>query len=123
MPEVMTVLGPIPTSEMGVTDAHEHLFLQSPALPGQEFGDVDRAVEEVAGAGLGTIVEVTPIGLGRNPAGMREVSKRTGVHVVAATGYHRDQHYPPGHRVYYASDPQLAWPLRADRGPGTGGRG
>ncbi|HKW58380.1 MAG TPA: hypothetical protein VJR46_01295 [Candidatus Dormibacteraeota bacterium] len=114
MAEVMTVLGPIPAGELGVTDAHDHLFLRSPALPGQEFDDVEKAVEEVTGAGLGAIVEVTPIGLGRNPAGMRTVSERTGVHIVAATGYHRDAHYPAGHWVYEASVEQFAERMLGD---------
>lgn len=114
MPEVMTVLGPVPAGELGVTDAHDHLFLRSPALPGQDFDDVDKAVEEVAGAGLGAIVEVTPIGLGRNPAGMRAVSERARVHIVAATGYHRDAHYAEGDWVLNASVEQLAERILAD---------
>jgi 5-phospho-D-xylono-1,4-lactonase len=114
MAELMTVLGPIPAHELGVTDAHDHLFLRSPALPGQDFHDVEKAIAEVTGAGLSTIVEVTPIDLGRNPAGMRVVSQRTGVHVIAATGYHRDAHYPRGHWVYDASADELAARILAD---------
>jgi 5-phospho-D-xylono-1,4-lactonase len=114
MAEVMTVLGPISATELGVTDAHDHLFLNSPALPGQDFGDVDKAVEEVTGAGLNAIVEVTPVGLGRNPAGMRAVSELTGVHIVAATGYHRDAHYQAGHWIYGASVEQLAERILTD---------
>ena len=106
MSEIVTVLGPIAPAKLGVTDAHEHLFLRSPALPGQDFDDVNRAIEEVRDAahgGLQSIVEVTPIGLGRRPAQMREVAKRTRVHIVAATGYHRDAHYPAEHWVREAS--------------------
>jgi len=114
MAEVMTVLGPIPAHELGVTDAHDHLFLRSPALPGQDFHDAEKAIAEVTGAGLNTIVEVTPIDLGRDPAGMRAVSQRTGVHVIAATGYHRDAHYPRGHWVYDASVDELAERILAD---------
>jgi len=117
----MTVLGPIPAAELGVTDAHDHLFLRSPALPGQDFDNVEKAVEEVAGSDLETIVEVTPIGLGRNPAGMREVSERTGVHIVAATGYHRDAHYPPDHWVHTATVEQLAERIVADLRDGMDG--
>ncbi len=108
---VVTVLGPIAPVDLGVTDAHDHLFLRSPALPGQEFDDPDRATEEVSTAkrgGLQAIVEVTPIGLGRHPAGMRAVAEATGVHIVAATGYHRDAHYPPGHWVREAPMEVLA---------------
>src|SRR5690242_7648872 len=39
---------------------------------------------------------------------MRAVSEHTGVHIIAATGYHRDAHYPPGHWVHTASVEQLA---------------
>ena len=111
MSEIVTVLGPIDPAKLGTTDAHEHLFLRSPALPGQEFDDVERAIEEVhdaARGGLHAIVEVTPIGLGRRPARMREVAKRTRVHVVAATGFHRDAHYREDHWVREASLERLS---------------
>jgi len=116
-PVVVTVLGPIAPEELGVTDAHDHLFLRSPALPGQEFDDPGRAIEEVGNAkrgGLHAIVEVTPIGLGRRPASMRAVAEQTGVHVVAATGYHRDAHYSPGHWVRQAAVEVLAQRIITD---------
>jgi phosphotriesterase-related protein len=103
--QVMTVLGPLPAARLGVTDAHDHLFLRSPALAGHEFDDADRAVEEVnegRAGGIGTIVEMTPIGLGRRPDLMRAVAERTGVNVIAASGFHRDAHYPDGHWVHDA---------------------
>jgi phosphotriesterase-related protein len=64
--------------------------------------------------GLQAMVEVTPIGLGRRPAEMRAVAVATGVHIVAATGYHRDAHYPPGHWVREASVELLAQRILAD---------
>ena len=108
--QVLTVLGLLSSSDLGVTDAHDHLALRSPALVGQDFGDPDRAVEEALGArstGLQSIVEVTPVGLGRDPALLRHVAQKTGVHVVGATGFHRDEHYMPGHWVYDASQDEL----------------
>ena len=113
----MTVTGPLPTDEMGVTDAHDHLFLRSPALAGQEIDDPELVTSEVAEArdgGLATIVELTPIGLGRRPDLMRGVSEATGVHVIGATGYHRDAHYPVGHWVLAASEQTLADRMTAD---------
>lgn len=110
-PQVMTVTGPMPSSRLGVVNAHEHLFLRTPALPGQDFHDLDRSSEEVAGAaaaGIGSIVEMTPIGCGRRPDLLRALSERTGVPVIAATGYHRDAHYPEDHWVHAASVEELA---------------
>jgi phosphotriesterase-related protein len=108
--QVQTVLGLLPAADLGVTDSHDHLALNSPALAGQDFDDADKAGEEVREAmqdGLQSIVEVTPIGLGRDPALMRRVSEETGAHVIAATGFHRDAHYPAGHWVYDADEGTL----------------
>ena len=105
-PTVMTVSGPVPASSLGVTNAHEHLFLRSPALAGHEITDLERTTAEVresAALGLGAVVEMTPIGLGRRPDLLRAVAEATGVAIVAATGYHRDAHY--------AAD---GWVARAD---------
>lgn len=93
---VRTVRGDIAPSELGATDAHEHLFFVTPIQPGEEFADVDRAIEEartLAAAGANALVDWTPIGLGRDADGLRRVSEATGLHIVAATGIHRDAHY------------------------------
>ena len=93
---VRTVGGDIAPAELGPCDAHEHLFLTTPLQPGEDFLDVGRSVAEartVAAAGARAIVDWTPIGLGRDPAGLRAVAERAGLHVVAATGLHRDAHY------------------------------
>jgi phosphotriesterase-related protein len=110
-PQVVTVTGPLPAASLGVTDAHEHLFLRSPETPGQEMDDPGRAaaeIREAVGAGLGAIVEMTPIGLGRRPDLLRAVSETTGVPIIGATGFHRDVHYPAGHPVLAASVETLA---------------
>jgi phosphotriesterase-related protein len=108
---VVTVLGPRPGASLGVVDAHEHLLVDSPGLPGQEFTDPVLSADEVLdgkASGIGTIVEMTPIGLGRRPAGLREIAEATDVPVIAASGYHRDAHYPAGHWVYGAPVEVLA---------------
>ena len=117
MGKVMTVKGPVEPAELGVTDAHDHLFLASHAMRGQEFQDPDKAIEEVSGAsagGLRTIVDLTPIGLGRRPELLRQVSAATGVHVVGATGFHRDEHYPAGHWALESTDDVLGVRMLTD---------
>jgi predicted metal-dependent phosphotriesterase family hydrolase len=97
-PIVRTVRGDIDPTELGPCDAHEHLFLVTPAQPGDEFSDRAAAVEEartLAAAGARALVDWTPIGLGRDLDGLAQVSNETGLHVVAATGLHRDAHYGP----------------------------
>jgi 5-phospho-D-xylono-1,4-lactonase len=93
---VRTVRGDIAPEGLGACDAHEHLFLVTPLQPGDEFADVDKSIEEAASlgsAGADALVDWTPIGLGRDLAGLRSVSEATGLHVVAATGLHREGHY------------------------------
>jgi predicted metal-dependent phosphotriesterase family hydrolase len=95
-PIVRTVRGDIAPGELGPCDAHEHLFLVTPLQPGDDLDDVAAATEEarsLVAAGAAALVEWTPLGLGRSLDGLVEVSRATGLHVVAATGLHRDAHY------------------------------
>jgi 5-phospho-D-xylono-1,4-lactonase len=95
---IRTVRGDIAPEELGPCDAHEHLFLVTPAQPGDEYADVDKAIEEATtlrAAGARALVDWTPIGLGRDLEGLAAVSEATGLHIVAATGLHREVHYAP----------------------------
>jgi len=92
---VMTVRGPVPAERLGVTLPHEHLFidLMREYRGNGLLNDVSLAVAEVArfaAAGGGTIVDVTSIGLGREPEKLRQVAEATGVHIVMGTGYYRE---------------------------------
>ncbi|WP_431047355.1 phosphotriesterase family protein [Streptomyces sp. P1-3] len=95
---IRTVLGDIPPGEFGVCDAHDHLFLRSPLLPGQELDDAAAADAELRafrGLGGGSVVQWTPYGMGRGAGSLAGLSRATGVHVVAATGLHQAANYPP----------------------------
>ncbi|MEU7695347.1 hypothetical protein OHB01_36730 [Microbispora hainanensis] len=95
---VRTVLGDIPPGELGVCDAHDHLFLASPALPGQELDDAEAALAELdtfAALGGRAVVQWTPWGLGRRAEELPGLSRRSGVHLVSATGLHQARHYDP----------------------------
>lgn len=100
---VRTVLGDLDPAALGRTDYHEHLFQASPLLPGDDLDDAAasrRETELLRDSGFDALVDLTPLGLGRNPCGVAEISRATGVHVVAATGVHRHQQYPEGHPVH-----------------------
>jgi len=99
MSSIRTVLGDLAPEQFGVCDAHDHLFFRSAMLPGQELDDAQAALAEVrafAAAGGRAIVQWTPYGLGRRAELLPDISAESGVHLVAATGMHRAEHYPPG---------------------------
>ncbi|AMM20317.1 hypothetical protein AX769_09265 [Frondihabitans sp. PAMC 28766] len=114
---VRTITGDVDASSLGRVDAHEHVFLASPALAGEDFQDADKAQSElgfVKAAGIDTLVDLTTIGLGRRPADLARISAESGVLVVAATGYHRDAHYRSDHWVQRASRTQLLQAVISD---------
>lgn len=95
-----TVLGDVPVAELGRVNAHEHAFQVSPLLPGDELDDEAKSTAEfelLAASGFESVIDATPVGLGRRPAALARISRTTGLHVVATTGMHRDAHYSAEH--------------------------
>ncbi|MFJ9895519.1 phosphotriesterase [Streptomyces sp. NPDC091280] len=95
---VRTVLGDVEPGRLGVCDAHDHLFLRSPRLPGQELDDASTARAELTAfrsVGGDSVVQWTPYGMGRRVADLPVLSRATGVHIVCATGLHQAAHYSP----------------------------
>ena len=97
MQKVRTVLGDIPPAEVGFTLPHEHTMY---GWNGVEFDhraqyDFETVVESVANDfnlaksefGLKTFVDCTAPDMGRQPNVMVEVSKRTDINIIAATGF------------------------------------
>jgi 5-phospho-D-xylono-1,4-lactonase len=114
---IRTIRGDIAPAELGPCDAHEHLFLVTPAQPGDEYSDVAKSIEEaetLRAAGARALVDWTPVGLGRDLDGLRAVSQATGLHIVAATGLHRDVHYPADDPLRGESESALADRFVAD---------
>ena len=108
---IRTVLGDIDPATAGIVDSHDHLFLGTPALPGDELDDEPAAVDELVEfgrAGGGTLVQWTPAGLNRGLDALPRVSAAAGVHVVAATGRHRGALYGADARMPRLTGDQLA---------------
>ena len=96
-PFIMTVLGPIPASAMGITLSHEHLLVDfigadSTGYHRWEKQEVVNKVipylEEIQGYQVSTLMECTPAYLGRDPLLLKTLSKNTGMHLVTNTGYY-----------------------------------
>ena len=112
---VRTVLGDIPPSALGVTYAHEHVLIDGgrPVEISADFllNDLDKLTDELGAAraaGLRSAVDMMPADCGRNPALLAELSRRTGVQLVAATGLHHERFTGPSHWSLRATDDELA---------------
>lgn len=121
---IRTVTGDIAPADLGPCDAHEHLFLETPLQPDDTFLDVQAAIAEattLVDAGGRSLVDWTPLGLGRSAQGLVAVSDATGLHIVAATGLHRDAHYRPEDPFRQASSESLAQTFTAEIHTGLDG--
>lgn len=114
MSVVRTVLGDIDPADLGVTYAHEHLVIDGgrPVELSPDFllADIDRLAAELIdarGAGLRTAIDAMPADCGRNPSKLAELSLRTGIYVVAATGLHHERFYGPSHWSLRATEDEL----------------
>ncbi|KTS06101.1 phosphotriesterase family protein [Microbacterium testaceum] len=106
-----SVTGDLAPEELGNVDYHEHLFQVSPLLPGDDLDDEAASAEETrqfAASGFKTLVDATPLGLGRRPAAARRIAEATGVTVVLTTGLHRREHYAEDHPLLSADVDALA---------------
>lgn len=101
MPHVETVTGPVDPGQLGRVLPHEHLqmLVPGPWLSGGE-GDhrVDIAVaalERMRSFGFDTVVDLTPYEVGvRDLDALREISVRSGVHVVAGSAIYLEPYSP-----------------------------
>jgi len=108
---VRTVLGDVPASSIGACDYHDHLFQVTPLLVGDELDDEGLSRLEahaMVTAGVSSMIEATPVGLGRNPSAVARISAEVGLAIVHTTGAHHSGHYPEGHWVREAPVDVLA---------------
>jgi phosphotriesterase-related protein len=97
MATVNGVLGPLDSATLGFTLMHEHLLVANWSMR-QAFSSwldrtalVTHAVREAQAAkerGVTTLVDLTPINLGRDIHFIREVAERAEIQVIAATGFY-----------------------------------
>lgn len=108
---VRTVLGDRDPASLGRVNYHEHLFQVSPLLVGDDLVDEACSQEEarsLAASGFETMIDATPIGLGRNAGALARISNATGLTIIATTGTHREAHYADDHWMRDTSVPERA---------------
>jgi phosphotriesterase-related protein len=110
---INTVTGKCNARDLGFTLIHEHL---TAGFPGWEFdnrnfnrkAEVSKAVDrlkEIQDLGVSSFVDPCPMELGRDPEFAAEVSEKSGVRVIIATGLYNDAFGIPQHfRMLSADD-------------------
>lgn len=94
--EIQTVNGVIPVEKLGTTLMHEHILQAnwSMRMSFKEWFDYDSFIEwatedvlRTKNIGVQTLVEQTPICLGRDIHAIKEVADKTGMQIIASTGF------------------------------------
>ena len=94
---VMTVNGPIASSELGITLPHEHFLVDFIGADSTGFHrwNKDTVISmvlpilmEAKKMGVNSIIECTPAYLGRDPVLLERLSKASGLNIITNTGYY-----------------------------------
>ena len=96
MSRVNTVRGPVPAEELGIVAVHEHIGYGMPGseldtrwwkTPEERYEETIPKLRQFHEYGGGTFVDVTGICNGRDVDYYKSLSAKTGVHIVACTGF------------------------------------
>lgn len=131
MGHVQTVLGPIDPAVLGFTLPHEHTQIALWHVPDrwdywQLTRDKPLVLEELAAfraAGGSSIVDLTPPGVGRDPAWLIDIARSSELHVVMGCGWYRGAYYPAETRIDQRSVDDLADELVREATDGVDGTG
>ena len=97
---IVTVTGEIPAGQLGVTSAHEHLYCDISVSSGNKdniLNDVTLIVRELEyyrKAGGKSIIELTPVDLGRDPIRLKAISEGSGVQLISGIAFYDQNTYP-----------------------------
>jgi phosphotriesterase-related protein len=116
-PTVVTLRGPIPAGQLGVTLMHEHIFIN---LLREFRGDgllndaplAARELRRFRDAGGATVVDVTNASLGRHPRVLQAISEEVGIHIVLGAGLYRHQYFDAAWVDRTSTDAMAEWIVR-----------
>lgn len=112
---IQTVTGKIRPEELGYCQSHEHLFIangrSAELVPSLRLDDFDATCSELElykSIGGKSIVDAQPVGCGRMADLQLKASVRTGVNIIASTGFHKLIFYPDDHWIRNMDEDALA---------------
>ncbi len=114
MREIMSILGGLKGEKLGICQCHEHLMLRKGEgyyiNPDLCMDDVKKSATETEGyrrAGGRTLIDAQPVGCCRMEEGLCEIAERSGVQILASTGFHKRAFYPRGHWLFQKTEREL----------------
>lgn len=115
MSVVRTVLGDIPTAQLGFCQSHEHLSIAkgwswtvNSALRIDDLARNLSELEDYRLTGGCALVDAQPVGCGREALLLQTLSRRSRVWIIASTGFHKLCFYPERHWIWTMPPGQLA---------------
>lgn len=105
--KIVTVNGVMEPDSSLFFQCHEHL-LMGKGKPGEKYpelyyDELEKSLQEAqefVNAGGKGLVEAQPGGCCRMTEELVEISRQTGLHIVASTGFHKMAFYPEGHWIF-----------------------
>lgn len=114
MREIISVLGKIEGRHLGICQCHEHLMLKkgmgcrmNPDLCMEDMEKSALEAELFGRAGGNSLIDAQPIGAGRMEKELCVIAQRTGLSIIASTGFHKRMFYPPGHWIFQKTQEEL----------------
>ena len=112
---IYTVLGEISGDMLGHCQIHEHIYVKpTPASKINQALCIDDKSKSIAelkdykAAGGGTILDAQPIYAGRYAELLPDISRESGVQIIASTGYHLSTFYDSERGIYHRNEIQLS---------------
>jgi hypothetical protein len=103
---VFTVQGPLQYECLGITDAHNHMWIEpvpgaDPSAPIlNQFNLILEELVEYREKGGETLLDCQPEGCGRDGNQLLALSMASKVNLIACTGFHRKKYYPQNHWLW-----------------------
>jgi len=112
---IKTVVGEIDPEKLGITDAHNHVYIDK--IPGvnntssfllNDFEVIKNGLLKYKKVGGCSILDSQPWECGRNGNMLHKLSKESGVLIIAVTGFHKREYYPASSEIWRMNERQAA---------------
>lgn len=111
---VQSVCGSLEAAALGHCQIHEHIWVRPTPMsqknPALAICDYEKSLQELRGyrrRGGCSFADAQPVGAGRDAQMLQRLSRESGVHIVACTGFHLLGFYPQDSWLHSLGEEQL----------------